>query len=154
MRALTLLASFGCLIGLLAITIACRKPTQPNNTPSLSGNLIKNPGLGTEELLPELAFETKAHDFGKVIEGEKVSFDFHFKNVGRAPLIISDVQSSCGCTVPEWPRGIVKVGEGGYIRVVFDSKGQKGEFSKHVVITANTYPNKTILKITGIVYNK
>ncbi len=154
MRTLTLPVSFWSFMVFFVIAMACRKPAQPDEAPTISGDLIKNPGLGTDELLPELSFETKAHDFGKVTEGEKVSFDFHFKNLGRAPLIISDVQSSCGCTVPEWPRGIVKVGEGGYIRVVFDSKGQKGEFSKHVVITANTYPNKTILKITGIVYNK
>ncbi|MCS6990391.1 MAG: DUF1573 domain-containing protein [Chitinophagales bacterium] len=140
-------------VWLLAVAWAsCQQATDPR--PTLDGSLVRNPGLGEEELLPEMTFRKRSHDFGRVVEGEEVSYDFWFVNTGRAPLIISEVQSGCGCTTPFWPKGVVKVGDSSYIRVLFNSKGQTGEFSKNIVVIANTYPNKTTLKVTGIVYRK
>jgi len=122
----------------------------------LSGDLVKNPNTltGSKEKLPELTFETNTHDFGKLTEGDKVEYDFRFTNTGEAPLIISDVRASCGCTTPDWPRGVIKAGESNVVKVVYNSKGHPGEFSKGIVVTANTYPNQTTLKISGVVFKK
>lgn len=122
----------------------------------LSSDLVKNPNTltGTDEKLPELTFETKEHDFGKLSEGDKVSFDFRFSNTGEAPLIITEVKASCGCTTPQWPKGVIKPGDTNMITVEYNSKGRPGEFSKGIVVTSNTYPNQTVLKISGVVFKK
>ena len=54
--------------------------------------------------MPEFNFEKELHDFGQLVDGEKVSYSFKFSNSGDAPLIISNAKGSCGCTVPNWSR--------------------------------------------------
>ena len=90
----------------------------------------------------------------RVTEGDKVEYDFRFTNTGEAPLIISEVKASCGCTTPDWPKSVIKAGESNAVKVVYNSKGHPGEFNKGIVVTANTYPNQTTLKITGVVFKK
>ncbi|MBX7109174.1 MAG: DUF1573 domain-containing protein [Chitinophagales bacterium] len=99
-----------------------------------------------------LTFETTEHDFGKIKEGDKVTYDFHFTNTGKTPLLISAVKASCGCTTPEWPKEPVQPGASEKIKVQYDSKGREGEFSKGIVVTANTYPNTMTIKISGVVF--
>jgi len=105
--------------------------------------------------LTSIQFEEETHDFGEVMEGEKVVYVYKFKNTGKEPLVISNAKGSCGCTVPEWPREPIPVGGDGEIRVQFDSKGKGkiggGPQAKKVTITANTDPANTFLNIKGIV---
>jgi hypothetical protein len=105
--------------------------------------------------LTTITFDESTFDFGEVMEGEKVSHDYKFKNTGSEPLVISNAKGSCGCTVPDWPREPIPVGEEAAITVVFDTKG-KGNVdgrsqSKRVTITANTDPVNTYLTIKGSV---
>lgn len=134
-----------------------KKKQAPANQNALSGDIVKNPntleGTNTQKL-PELTFETLNHDFAKITEGEKVAYDFKFTNTGEAPLIISEVKASCGCTTPSWPKGVIKPGSSDVIKVVYNSTGRPGQFSKGIVVTSNTYPNQTILKISGVVFSK
>ena len=119
--------------------------------------MVKNPNTleekGTQKL-PELTFETMEHDFGKITEGSKVEYEFKFTNTGEAPLIISEVKASCGCTTPSWPKGVIKPGMSDIIKVEYNSTGRPGQFSKGIVVTSNTYPNQNILKISGVVFSK
>ncbi|MEG2069976.1 MAG: DUF1573 domain-containing protein [Bacteroidales bacterium] len=114
---------------------------------------IHNPqsaeGLSKKEIekMPILAFETLNYDFGKVIQGEQLSYVFKFTNTGKSNLIIYSTEASCGCTTTTPPKAPVKPGEKGEIKVMFNSKTQKGEVSKTVVVSANTYPTRTFLKI-------
>lgn len=94
-------------------------------------------------------FEKDSYDFGQITEGEKVSYDFSFTNVGENPLIITDAQATCGCTVPDYPRKPIAPGEKGKISVVFSSAGKSGMQNKIVSITANTVPTKTELHLIG-----
>ena len=96
---------------------------------------------------PSFAFSTEEHDFGKINEGDVVEHSFTFTNTGQAPLIISSAVGSCGCTVPEWPKEPVGIGETGEILVKFNSRKKPGLQNKTVTITANTYPKQTKLKI-------
>jgi hypothetical protein len=61
--------------------------------------------------LPELSFANESHDFGTINEGQVVETEFKFTNTGKAPLIISSAQGSCGCTVPEYPNAPVAPGD-------------------------------------------
>jgi hypothetical protein len=81
------------------------------------------------------------------MEGETVSFDFKFRNTGKTDLVITEVSSSCGCTVPSYPKTAIRPGQEGSIKVAFNSRGKKGYQTKSVVVLANTQPNATQLRI-------
>ena len=81
-----------------------------------------------------------AYNFGKVADGEFVSYNFRFKNIGTKPLIVTNVSASCGCTVPEKPEQPIKPGETGFIKVKFDSKGRVGNAHKTVTVSSNAEP--------------
>src|SRR5687767_11654681 len=68
--------------------------------------------------IPEIKFEEDVFDFGKIIQGEVVSHDFKFKNIGKTNLIISGASGSCGCTVPKWPKEPILPGKEGKLNVV------------------------------------
>ena len=89
------------------------------------------------------------YNFGKVAEGEKVTYNFRFKNVGTKPLVISSTSASCGCTVPEKPDRPVLPGETGVIKVVFNSQGKAGHNEKNITVMANTVPAFPMLILTG-----
>ncbi len=99
----------------------------------------------------KITFAEKSFDFGTVKQGEKVTHVFEFTNTGRIPLLISDARSTCGCTVPEWPREAIPPGEKGSIKVVFNTAGKHDQQKKPVTITANTYPSETVIQLTGFV---
>ncbi|MEN0053767.1 MAG: DUF1573 domain-containing protein [Mucilaginibacter sp.] len=103
---------------------------------------------------PLMKFEKESHDFGKIKQGDKVSYDFKFTNNGKSPLIITDAVATCGCTTPEWPKTPVKPGESGLIKVVFNSAGKSGLQDKQITITANTVPAQTMVHLIGEVLTK
>jgi len=96
---------------------------------------------------PVITFDETVHDFGDIIQGERVTYSFTFHNTGGSDLLITKVSTSCGCTVGKYPKEMIKPGEGGEIEVTFDSHRKKGIQNKSVTILANTEPNKTILRI-------
>lgn len=135
------------------LILQCCNSGNKNNNENLDTDLINNPATASDPdnsgKLPVIEFKNKTHDFKRVIQGEKVFYAFPFNNTGDANLIISQVVPSCGCTVPTFPKKPIKPGEKSYIKVVFDSKGRKGKFSKSVTVFANTVPNSVQLFIKG-----
>lgn len=103
---------------------------------------------------PQMKFEYITHDFGKIQEGDKVTYKFNFANTGKSPLIITDAVASCGCTIPTWPKAPIKPGDGGQIVVTFNSAGKKGLQDKMVTITANTNPRQNVVHLVGEVLEK
>ncbi|MBR4432329.1 MAG: DUF1573 domain-containing protein [Paludibacteraceae bacterium] len=95
---------------------------------------------------PVITFERTEHDFGKIPEdGGRVSTEFVFKNEGMAPLVLSNVRASCGCTTPTWTKEPVEPGQTGSITVTYNPNGRPGKFSKTVTITSNaTEPGKRV----------
>ena len=130
-----------------------------NNNSGISVDDIKNPatadGINAQQKndMPEFQFEDLTYNFGKVIQGEILHYTFHFKNVGKSNLVISDATASCGCTTSIPPKAPVKPGEKGEITITFDSKHKSGEVNSYLVVTANTYPAQTILTISANVIN-
>lgn len=123
-------------------------------TKPVSNTKAAEPEVKPEGPIPAFDFPEENHDFGVINEGDKVEKIFTFTNTGDAPLIISDAKGSCGCTVPEWPKEPIGIGEEGSIKVVFNSKGKPGIQNKTVTITANTYPKISRLRIKANVTKK
>ncbi len=105
------------------------------------------PGDNAEAPVLELVSDT--YDFGKVDEGTRVEHEFLFKNTGGSPLIISNVQASCGCTTPEYSKNPIAPGEEGLVKVVFNSAGQLGKQHKIVTVTSNALSTNTLLHLRG-----
>lgn len=122
--------------------------TEVVNNPATaeSGEVVIDPSQA-----PAFTFEKDAHDFGKIVQGEKVAYSFKFKNTGKGDLIITDAKGSCGCTVPAYPGAPIPPGGEGVIDVVFDSAGKSGQQNKKITITANTVPNTKVLAINGMI---
>jgi len=91
----------------------------------------------------------RAYNFGSITEGDKVEYNFRFKNTGTKPLIITSASASCGCTVPEKPEKPVMPGETSFIKVVFNSKGKSGHQDKSIIVSSNAKPPFPDLMLTG-----
>ncbi len=102
---------------------------------------------------PVMQFETTTHDFGTIEQGTPVETKFKFTNTGESDLVIVDAKSSCGCTVPEYPKEPIAPGESGELLVKFNGSG-KNQVSKTVTITANTEKGKEMLSIKAFVNPK
>lgn len=98
----------------------------------------------------EFKFATETHDFGKIPQGTPVTHEFTFENIGTEPLIISKVESTCGCTVPEYTKTPVKPGEKGKVSVIYNA-AQAIPFSKMVTIRSNSKTPIKALYIKGSV---
>ena len=99
--------------------------------------------------LAEISFREYEHDFGKIIEGEKVAHIFAFENKGSGNLVIESASTSCGCTVPKYDRSPIPAGKGGNLEVVFDSNGRNGMQTKTISVRSNSKTEVVILKITA-----
>ncbi len=92
-----------------------------------------------------------AHDFGTIEEGTQASFTFDVQNTGNQPLIISNVQPSCGCTTPEWTKTPIAPGATGKIMATYNSQGRPGAFNKAITVTSNASEPTRVLTIKGFV---
>lgn len=99
----------------------------------------------------QMQFETSAFDFKVLHQGEKMTRSFEFKNTGNLPLIVQNVLTTCGCTVPEWPTEPVAPGATGQIKVIFDSTAKIGRQNKVITIRSNAKSGDVHLRISGMV---
>lgn len=104
--------------------------------------------------LGAFSFEEMEYDFGTINEGQVVEHLFNFTNNGQAPLVISNITASCGCTSPDWTKTPVQPGESGFVKVVFNSTAKSGSQAPTVTIQANTNPTVTRLRMKGSVTPK
>lgn len=102
---------------------------------------------------PEISFEETEFDFGTIDQGTAVEHTFKFTNTGKAPLVITNATSSCGCTVPTWTKEPIAPGETGEMLVKFNGSGQN-QVTKTVTVTANTEAGTEQLKIKAFVTPK
>ncbi len=96
-----------------------------------------------------IAFDSAFYDFGTVKQGTMVKRTFHFTNTGADSLIIADVKTTCGCTVPEWPKQPVPPGGKGEIKVEFNTADKSGRQLRILRVAANTDPVETLLQMGG-----
>ncbi|MBX7107957.1 MAG: DUF1573 domain-containing protein [Chitinophagales bacterium] len=110
----------------------------PNSTP------VANPNAG------DFAFTEETHDFGKIAKGTPVNYEFNFTNNGKEPIVISNVQASCGCTTPKWPKEPILPGKSASINVQYNA-ANPGGFNKSITITSNAKTPSKVLYIKGTV---
>jgi Protein of unknown function (DUF1573) len=92
------------------------------------------------EKAASFSFTEVKYDFGKIKQGDIVEHVFKFKNTGKAPLVISNIGVSCGCTTPDWTREPIAPGKSGTITAKFNSAGKMGMQNKELSIESNAVP--------------
>ncbi|KEQ28706.1 DUF1573 domain-containing protein [Pedobacter antarcticus] len=97
----------------------------------------------------EFKFEKETHDFGKISMASPATVEFKFTNIGDQPLILTKVESTCGCTVPDYTKTPIKKGETGTIKVTYTPAGSPLPFSKSVTISSNAKTPVKVLYIKG-----
>ena len=83
-----------------------------------------------------ITFTAMKHDYGEIPFSGDGYCAFPFRNTGRSPLLLTHVKSTCGCTIPEWPREPIPAGEQGSIRVSYDTR-RVGAFTKSIYVYSN-----------------
>lgn len=86
---------------------------------------------------PVISFEKNTHDFGDINQGDQVEKTFKFTNTGTEPLIITNVQVTCGCTTKSYPKEPIAPGAKGEITLGFNSAGKMGKQNKTVTVVSN-----------------
>ena len=107
-------------------------------------------GSFAQEKVAKIEFETDVIDYGTIEKGSDGVRVFTFTNTGNAPLIISNVKSTCGCTVPKKPDGPIMPGETGEISVKYDTN-RVNPIRKTITVTSNAETPTVALKIKGLV---
>lgn len=119
-----------------------------------SGRAQESVVPNTDPNAPEIKIENEILDYGTVDYDANGIREFKFKNIGKSPLTISNVQGECGCTSttidgkPGWPQEPILPGKSGVIRVKYDTK-RAGRFEKNVTITTNGKMSTIKVKIKG-----
>jgi len=109
----------------------------------------KGSGVNDPERFARISFDTTFHDFGQVVQGEKVSCLMMYRNTGNTDLLINRAETSCGCTVPRWSKDPLKPGKTNSIEVIFDTSGRAGKQYKTVTIFSNARNSIVRLNFTA-----
>lgn len=102
---------------------------------------------------PEITFVKLVHDYGQIEQGANGECEFEFKNTGKADLILTNCRSSCGCTVPSWPKDPIAPGKKAVIKVKYNTQ-RIGQINKTITFESNAVNDRVVLKITGNVNAK
>lgn len=105
-----------------------------------------------QDKIAKIEFESQTIDYGTIEKGSNGVRVFKFKNTGNAPLVVSNVKSSCGCTVPKKPTAPIMPGESGEIEVKYDTN-RVNPIRKTITVTSNAETPTVALKIKGTVIN-
>ena len=136
---------------LALVLISCQEEKR-----KVTADMINFPQTASAEAeevdMPKITFDSTTCNFGTIAIGQKVVHSFKFKNTGNAPLVISQVVPSCGCTtLKDWPKDPIYPGEGGTITAEFNSTGFPGVISKSITVGTNCLPGDWYLKLEGTV---
>jgi hypothetical protein len=134
------------ILFIVLISVGCKQKNNSATTEMIHNPITANNSSDVSDL-PKIQFDKVEHDFGIILQGEKVTYTFTFKNTGKQDLIIKDATASCGCTVPKFTTKPVAPGEKGEIEVIFDSSNRSGRQVKSITVWTNCQPNQTKIQI-------
>lgn len=110
------------------------------------------PGLGLSaqktNTRSEIVFENTRYDYGEILVGSLGRCEFKFRNNGKLPLVLTNVQASCGCTVPQWSKEPVQAGKTGVIKIKYNTR-IPGTFLKTITVSSTAKNSMVILSIKG-----
>jgi hypothetical protein len=139
-----------CLYVVLLLLLSCN-----NNTDPYANNLGISPAHIAEIDTAHytlIEWKDTAVNFGTINSGDSLRIKFKFKNTGATPLFIFNTRITCGCTVTDFPKDPVMPGKSGVIDITFNSRSEKGEISKKIVVVTNTKNGRySNLYIRGII---
>ncbi len=129
---------FGIVVLTVFMIVSCKKENTVSKIKQENIEIAKQRDYKISAGAAAISFSKSEHDFGVIDEGEIVETTFEFKNTGKTDLIISNAKSTCGCTVPEWPKEPIPVGGSGEITVKFNTTNKPNKQSKVITLTTNT----------------
>ena len=134
----------------IAVLLLCSVITYAQGNHEMSRE-VSTPGSSntSNPNAAKIKFVQEIHDFGTVIEGPQVTYDFKFKNEGKEPLILSNVRASCGCTVPTWPKEPILPGKESVISATYNTQGRPGNFTKTITVESNASEGNKVVTIKG-----
>lgn len=110
------------------------------------------PGLGLSaqktNTRSEIVFENTRYDYGEILVGSPGRCEFKFRNNGKLPLVLTNVQASCGCTVPQWSKEPVQAGKTGVIKIKYNTR-IPGTFLKTITVSSTAKNSMVVLSIKG-----
>ncbi|HQI46110.1 MAG TPA: DUF1573 domain-containing protein [Bacteroidales bacterium] len=106
------------------------------------------------ESMAVITFNKLVHDYGTITKDADGNCEFTFTNTGKEPLILSKVNTTCGCTVPEWPKEPILPGKTGTIKVNYTKTNIIGNISKQVTVISNAKNGNIVLSLKGVVVEK
>ena len=98
-----------------------------------------------------IKFKDTKYNFGFVKQGKIVKTEYFFENTGKAPLLISNIEISCGCTVADYPHYPIKPGESGMVLITFNTKEKYDRQDRTVSVISNATNSPTKLRFKGVV---
>ena len=102
-------------------------------------------------VFPNISFDKTEHDFGQIMNGTPVETTFSYTNTGKTPLVVTDIKSTCGCTVPQgWSKEPLMPGASSQFSVKFNGKGAN-KTSKTITLTTNTEKGKETVRISAFI---
>ena len=102
----------------------------------------------------KIKFEETVYDFGTAKKGDQIKHVYKFQNIGKSPLLISDVRTTCGCTVPTWNKTPIQPNDKDELTINFNTEGKYDKQIKYITVIANTIPSETIITLSGMVVRK
>jgi hypothetical protein len=143
---------FSVFVSAFVILASCGSKNNSNVKLSRPNSILDSNGVAIDkDSLPVISFEEDFHDFGRIKSGEKITYAFKFKNTGNSVLIISNVSTSCGCTISSYPKQPIQPGDESSVNVSFDSSGRSGLQNKSITVYTNTQPSFTLLRIQSLI---
>ena len=125
------------------------KPKKSSKIQDIIRNPVTANGATDTINVAKMTFVKDTFFFGTVKEGKTIETQFVFENTGKAPLLISDARSTCGCTIPKYPKEPIEPGAKGKIQVKFNTANKNGYQDKPITLLSNTYPNETVVRLIG-----
>jgi hypothetical protein len=137
------------IVSMSLITFSCKeKATEKIENANVEAAAVRD---ASANKIAVMSFDKTFHDFGQIAQGTPQQTVFTFTNTGDAPLIITDATSSCGCTIPDYPKNTpIAPGEQGQMVVNFNGSGQN-QVTKTINVQANTANGSELLKIQAFV---
>lgn len=141
------------LLRFVAIALMLDVGACENNQPLAGPKLYSSDTSATTNSpdSPNLRFEAPEFNFGKIKEGGIVRHSFLLSNLGKAPVVISEVQTTCGCTTAHWPKAPILPNHADSISIELHTQGNVGVQEKNILIFSNSAHKIIVLTIKAVV---